>query len=244
MLLFAIARPEIVGGLLGGSTIVPLAKFVDGKWVRAAPLDPKTASSYPRTWYAWTESLQRVPIRSGEVRRAEAHCAEVRGLSTTLQTLGHETTAFVTSSDRAKVFAGAGWDEPDLRRLALEELTRAGAALGEHEVSVRCVDLAADAQLCAFEAWSRERARDCGPVVFVRGWMSSGASTQVLTRDVTHTDCEEKMVRTADPELLLDLAGRKFVVVREHGYEDESFTILELTASAIRTLLKVPGTGC
>jgi len=107
--------PVAIAGLLGGDTLVPLAQFVSGRWVRTWPapdeqVERKIGSlaeiprawypvrgGLPKEWFLWTDEISGAPVRTTLPKLAEAHCVAVWGLGTRLSPSGHETTAIATS---------------------------------------------------------------------------------------------------------------------------------------------------
>ena len=112
---------------------------------------------------------------------------------------------------------------------------------------LECVETGEDERrLCSFET-SRPLGNDpgCDDVLVVQGWFASSPEGFTLLRsNATLTDCDGKELRTVTPLVLIGADARAFVVVREHGYEDESFAVFELRSDQLRPVLEVPGGGC
>jgi hypothetical protein len=60
----------------------------------------------------------------------------------------------------------------------------------------------------------------------------------------TLSDCDPKELRTTVPLVLIAADEHTFVVVREHGYENESFAVFEVRGNQLNLVLEVPGGGC
>lgn len=286
-------QPESVAiaGLLGGNTLVPLAQFVGGRWVRTWPepgdqVDRKLArmDEIPRAWYPsqggvpiewflWVEGVDGVPIRVGSPKLAEAHCEAVWGLSTRLVANGHETTTIATSArsgvrsfGRSTVWAAA---DQHLRTFLREQFDnaemaaiRSGRRDADSVLSHRpdcdpvyeldCVSTGHDDdELCSFEASRRlgtkpsEADPGCDEIAVVQGWYRTSPETFTLLQvSGLLTDCDGKELRSSAPLVLIEAGGRSFVVVREHGYEDESFAVFEIRSDGLQQVLEVPGGGC
>jgi hypothetical protein len=108
-----------------------------------------------------------------------------------------------------------------------------------------------DGELCAFEASRRLGTKpsqddpNCEEIVVVQGWYKSSADTFTLLQvSGLLTDCDFKEFRSSTPLVLIEVGGRSFVVLREHGYEDESFAVVEIRGDELQEALKVPGGGC
>lgn len=279
-----------IAGLLGGTTLVPLAQYVSGRWIRTWPqpdeqIERKITTvkeiprnwypvegGLPREWYLWTEDLRGVPVRVGGPRIAEAHCQSVWGFSTPLQAFDHETTSLATTiREGIKPFErftlGAGLDPRN--RFLREQFDNAEAAevrarrpdakaVLAHRpdfdpvIQLSCVGYGSeDEKLCSFEA-SRvlgtrpaETDPDCSEVAVVQGWfLESTKGFTALKAYGTLTDCEGVNSRTSTPLLLITADGHTFLLVREHGYEDESFSIVEFHANSLKQVLGITGGGC
>ncbi len=283
-------KPPVLAfaGLLGGNTLVPLAQYADGKWVRTWPRPGEEVErrfktvprswypvegGVPKEWYLWTEHLRGVPLRVGTPVLAEAHCEVVWGLSTRLQKGDHETTAIATSVQAGvQPFVPStvgAWTIDSLRNFLRTEIEKAEAAeirvkpsdakalqshgpVGDSFIEISCVWAGKDDdELCSFQATRRlgtgfqQAEIRCDEIAIVRGWYleSAGAFT-LLKSAVTLTDCEGKDDRSAIPLVLITADSRRFIVVREHGYEDESFVVLEVLGNRIEPVLEVAGGGC
>jgi hypothetical protein len=277
-----------IAGLLGGNTLVPLAQFARGKWVRTWPLPGEDVErkfktlprswypvegGVPKEWYLWTEHLRGVPLWVSVPALAEAHCEVVWGLSTRLQNSGHETTAIATSVQTGVQpfipFTAGAWTMDPLRNFLRTETEKAEAAeirlkrsdaealLSRRPdcdpvIEVSCVPLGReDDELCSFHASRRIGTRyqeaefRCDDIAVVRGWYLRSAGVFTLLKSaVTLTDCDGKDERSAIPLVLITADSRRFIVVREHGYEDESFIVLEVRGNRIEPVLEVAGGGC
>lgn len=86
----------------------------------------------------------------------------------------------------------------------------------------------------------------CTTLTMITGWlMPTGAGTFTLLEPrVFVTDCDRKEARTALPLAALPVRGRLFWVLREHGYEDETYVIAEIRKTGVRYLIDVNGGGC
>ena len=79
----------------------------------------------------------------------------------------------------------------------------------------------------------------------VQGWVARvSEGFTALQANATITDCDAKELRTWAPLVFVTADARTFVVVREHGYEDESFVVSELRDNGLHRVLDVPGGGC
>src|SRR6185503_15893277 len=87
---------------------------------------------------------------------------------------------------------------------------------------------------------------ECHPRTVVTGWLvPTETGTYVLRNPgVFLTDCDGKEVLTAVPLSALRVSGRLFWVLVEHGYEDETYRIVEVGQSGISGRIEVNGGGC
>jgi hypothetical protein len=280
-----------IAGLLGGNTLVPLAQYVAGQWVRTWPLpDTEVTRTFrgveelPRSWYPvpgglptdwilWAENQRGIPLHVGAPILGQAHCQAVWGLSTRLQSFDHETTAIATNgqSDNHPFTHSTleGAVDPRLRPFLRAEVEKAESAAirtsrkgandelarrrdSEFVYQLSCVRTGKeDRKLCSFEASRRLGGRSsegnagCDDIVIVQGWFATSLDGFTLVQaHGTATDCDSKELRTTTPLLLIVADARTFVVVREHGYEDESFAVFELRGNRLQPALEVPGGGC
>jgi hypothetical protein len=285
-------QPPVVAiaGLLGGNTLVPLAQFAGGRWVRTWPgPDERVEMKFnkledlpkawfpipggvPSEWFLWTEGIHGAPLRVEAPVLGDAHCTAVWGLSTRLQPFDHETTAIATNvqSGIRPFVASALGAFSDARLTALlrtafekaeTDAVRSKRAdtktlpahrpVPEPVYQIRCVQTGRDDdEFCSFEANRRLGAAPasdpaCDEVVVVQGWVAkTGQAFTLLKADSTLTDCDGKELRTSSPLVQISEGSRKFIVAKEHGYEDESFVLYELHGSRLERVLEVPGGGC
>ena len=78
------------------------------------------------------------------------------------------------------------------------------------------------------------------------GWLlpTDDATLTVLDPKVFLTDCDAKEARTGVPLAAFRVSGQLFWVLQEHGYEDETYLIVEIRASEVRYPIEVNGGGC
>lgn len=227
----------------------------------------------PTTWFLFTEHLLGAPVSVSAPILADAHCQRVWGLRTVLQPSGHETTAFAVSRQTGVVpFEESTVDpafETTLAPFLAAAFEKAVAAAPPSSpagsapaapappaqapsVHVACAVIDENAHtLCHFAASralhssANTDISDCSTIAVVQGWYSfTEYGLVLLSSDLTATDCDAVELRSTFPHLLFSVGSRSFVIVREHGYEDESFAILELTKSGLTRLLDIPGGGC
>jgi hypothetical protein len=86
----------------------------------------------------------------------------------------------------------------------------------------------------------------CPSRTVMSGWLApgSGGSLTLLDPKVFVTDCDGKEIVTTSPLGALQVGKRSFWVVQEHGWEDETYTILEVGPAEVRRAFEVDGGGC
>ncbi len=86
----------------------------------------------------------------------------------------------------------------------------------------------------------------CTPLTMMTGWLvpTDAGTYTLLDPKVFITDCDAKEARTGLPLAAFRVSGQLFWVLQEHGYEDETYLIVEIRASEIRYPLDVNGGGC
>jgi len=85
--------------------------------------------------------------------------------------------------------------------------------------------------------------RGCNDVSLFRGWMSADGKggLGLMDNQLSFTDCDRKGPSFATPLGMMNLQNRTFLFVREHGWEDESYLILELNHSGLHRVLETFG---
>lgn len=270
-------EPVAIAGLLGGNVLVPLAQYVDGRWVRTWPLPDhdveeriQSIADVPRGWYPAPGGVPRdwrlraegmnveEALTTGAPVLGQAHCQAVWGLSLSGKAqAGHETTAIAVGGTAfVRSFGVSAPDSATLPFLARQAAQLESAAIDrspaepERTYDVRCANLETSGALCAFES-VRNLTEPADPgleserVVTVQGWfLKSRGSNRYLGGNATLTDGDVKELRSVIPFVVIGSDARTFVVVKEHGYEDESFKVLEVRGSDLKELLEIEGGGC
>lgn len=227
----------------------------------------------PSEWFLWTEGIHGAPLRVGAPVLGEAHCQAVWGLSTRLQPFDHETTAVATnvqfgirpfeastlgafSDARLTALLRAAFEKSETEAIRSKRTDAktmpAHRPVLEPIYQLRCVQTGRDSdEFCSFEAahplGTAHSAADstCDEAVVVQGWVAkTGEGFTLLKAEATLTDCDAKELRTSSPLVLISAGSRTFIVVREHGYEDESFVVFEVRGRRLERVLEVPGGGC
>jgi hypothetical protein len=89
-------------------------------------------------------------------------------------------------------------------------------------------------------------APSCNTISFFKGWIiqnKSGALRLIDSRFIL-SDCDMKTATSTKLLGILPIRGRIFFIAEEHGYEEESYEILELKGSRVKRMLKVFGGSC
>ena len=90
------------------------------------------------------------------------------------------------------------------------------------------------------------REPSCHTISFFKGWILQNENGRLSLIDSRYilSDCDMKAVGSTKLLGILTISGRIFVITEDHGYEDESYGILELKGSRIKQVLRVYGGGC
>ena len=88
--------------------------------------------------------------------------------------------------------------------------------------------------------------RTCPTKTLMSGWLvrSAAGALTLLDPKVFVTDCDGKEVNTLFPLGAVRAGTRSFWVMQEHGWEDESFVLLDVGPSHVKQVMKVEGGGC
>lgn len=84
---------------------------------------------------------------------------------------------------------------------------------------------------------------DCYDVSLFQGWISADEKGGVglMDNNFVFTDCDRKGPSTMIPVGMTTLGEQTFLFVREHGWESESYTILELNQTGLHRVLQTDG---
>ncbi|MGH9944167.1 MAG: hypothetical protein ACRD9R_17620 [Pyrinomonadaceae bacterium] len=85
--------------------------------------------------------------------------------------------------------------------------------------------------------------RGCHDVSLFQGWISTQGKggLGLMSNHLMLTDCDRKGPSTTTPLGMMNVKNRTFLFVREHGWEDESYIILELNDSGLHRVLETFG---
>jgi len=85
----------------------------------------------------------------------------------------------------------------------------------------------------------------CSNISLLKGWMllNERGDLMLLDSDMVLTDCDMK-AEVTKPLGILTVGDQIFIITEDHGYEDESYVILELRVSGISRVIKTWGGGC
>jgi len=86
----------------------------------------------------------------------------------------------------------------------------------------------------------------CNTISFFKGWIVQNKRGGLRLIDSRHmfSDCDMKAAASTKLLGILPMRDRIFIIVEDHGYEDENYRILELKGSRIKQVLNVYGGSC
>jgi len=89
---------------------------------------------------------------------------------------------------------------------------------------------------------------DCDQATIMTGWLAENAAGELTlipdTPDVSMTNCDRKGAAVVEPLGAVLADGRTFVIVVNHGYEGESYSIHDVAPAETREAVTVYGGGC
>ena len=233
----------------------------------------KRGKSVPTTWTVWPSTGDRsVRATVRGVEAVNAHCQRQVALATDLAPIkGDDHTKRGIAVDTDLVIGRVEKVESsDPQQRAAERLVRASFDWLElHESLQSRVNLVAEspAPAARIVALYRERGQVDSPMYFVAektyktartddpgcphlsvmiGWLVKDDVGQVSLKEhhIFITDCDRKGIRTAEALAAVRVSGRVFWVLQEHGYEDETYVVVEITADGVHRMREADGGGC
>jgi hypothetical protein len=86
----------------------------------------------------------------------------------------------------------------------------------------------------------------CGALTIMTGWLGqTNASTfTLIDSNIYVSDCDATNARRARPLAVFRVSDQLFWVLQEHGYEDETYLIVEIDESKVRFQIDVSAGGC
>jgi len=86
----------------------------------------------------------------------------------------------------------------------------------------------------------------CNTISFFKGWIAQNkrGSPRLIDSRYILSDCDMKSTTLTKLLGILPMRDRIFFITEDHGYEDESYRILELKGSRIKQVLNVYGGAC
>lgn len=86
----------------------------------------------------------------------------------------------------------------------------------------------------------------CESISWLQAWVAENDAGQLttLSSKFFDTDCDRKGDVSIRPLATVVLEGRRFLFTVEHGYEDETYRIYEITGASVTLLASVAGGGC
>jgi hypothetical protein len=140
-----------------------------------------------------------------------------------------------------------GVETSELERLRLERPAATGKVVTSLTVLFRSSSVVNGKHIYYVEAekqyprQSPSADLSCNDVSLFQGWISADekGGMGLMADNFVFTNCDRKGPSTMIPVGLMKLKEQIFLFVREHGWEDESYTILELNSGLHRVLQTV-----
>jgi hypothetical protein len=216
----------------------------------------KQCGTIPKRWYFWFTVTSPVVLKTSSVVQVENHSQTNWALVTNLSAQSTDDTHHrnlgialsvnqkvepllefkADSAEAAEVVSFVRQVFQKADRAELKSLYRSGSRLnGEY--------------LYYFEAEKKlARAtvstdRGCNDISLFQGWITADARGGMGLLDSRKflTDCDRKGPSSGTPLGTLRLKNATYLFVSEHGWEDESYLILELDASGLHKVLETFG---
>ncbi|HEU4689378.1 MAG TPA: hypothetical protein VFS23_13480 [Vicinamibacterales bacterium] len=234
----------------------------------------KRGERVPTSWTVWPSSGTRsVRTRVRGVEAVNAHCQRQVALATDLAPIkgdDHSKRGIAVDTD---LVIGGVEEVPasdaqrraaersilaSFDRLELQESLRSGVSLMVESPapSVRIVVLYRERgqvrspmYFVAEKAYKNGRPQagtGCPDRTVLTGWLLPDRTGQLSLKDhdIFFTDCDGKGIRTAQALAALHVSDRSFWILQEHGYEDETFVVVEITADGVHRQREAAGGGC
>lgn len=95
-------------------------------------------------------------------------------------------------------------------------------------------------------AYPGKPGENCESISWLQAWVAENGAGQLttLSRKFSATDCDRKGDVLIRPLATVVVAGRRFLFTVEHGYEDETYRIYEMTDNPLTLVASVTGGGC
>ena len=233
----------------------------------------KRGEPVPRTWRVWLASgAPSFETRVTGLEVVRAHCGEQVALATGLRAVkvDHPGKPGIATDSEVPVTAiqavprtDATWGiaeaflAPHINRMERAAAEAERRALPAHDSPIaelrRLYREAGSAMsplyFVAEKKYSTARSPQdpgCTDTTVVTGWLFPDGVGRFTLHDakVFLTDCDEKVARTAWPLAAIHLPNQLVWILQEHGYEDESYVVADITARGVRRALEVGGGGC
>ncbi|MCI0336202.1 MAG: hypothetical protein L0226_01380 [Acidobacteria bacterium] len=86
----------------------------------------------------------------------------------------------------------------------------------------------------------------CNNISFFKGWIlqNKRGDLKLIDKQFIFTDCDMKVAEVTKLLGILPIRDRIYIIIEDHGYEDESYSILELNGTRIKRAIKIYGGAC
>jgi hypothetical protein len=88
--------------------------------------------------------------------------------------------------------------------------------------------------------------QSCSNISFFKGWILQNPRGEMVLANpkLNITDCDMKGVEVTRLLGSLAIMNQVYAITEDHGYEDESYSIFEISRSGIKQLMRIYGGSC
>jgi hypothetical protein len=216
----------------------------------------KQCGKVPNKWYVWSTLATPLVLSAGKVVQVENHSQTNWALTTNFPSPsandGHHRNVGIalTVHKRVEPFVPVQTDTAeaaDVTSFVRQLFEKAETAELKH--LYRSMLRLNGEYLYYFEAQQKHATsvnsndRGCNDISIFQGWITAEVRGGIglLESRTFSTDCDMKGPSFTTPHALLRLNNTSYLFVTEHGWEDESYLILELDNSGLHKVLETYG---
>ena len=211
----------------------------------------KQCGKIPKRWYFWSSAGTRTVLNADKVVQVENHSQNNWALTTDFPKQNTDNTHHrnlgiaATADQKIEPLIEIRFDAAEAKELtSFVRQAFKKAETAELKTLYRSKSRLDGEYLYYFEAEQKVSAnRDCPDISLFQGWTTAdelGGMGMLDSRQFL-TDCDLKGPSFMTPLGLLRLQKSTYLFVAEHGWEDESYLILDLNTSGLHKVLETFG---